>query len=183
MKYSLILLIILSNIIFNNSKDAKSNNDDLDEVNKACDAAIEGSKSAVKVGLQLTKDAEKALYQAGKITKSQRMSTVMKSVYKAKDAGQILSGVGYGVDAVFRIAKGVNIANDENLSKNEKEKEITKVTVGAASNIGGGIAGAKVGALIGAVGGPIGATIWGVIGSLVGGWLGEKTSDAVIDEF
>ena len=129
MKYSLIFLIILSNIIFNNAEASKSNN--------------------------------KGFFE---------------------ETQKILDEISNTADLGLRCVKFVNIMKNDSLSKNEKDKEIRKIVVGAVTSRQGGAFGAGIGKAIGAVGGPIGSFLGGVIGSFLGSHLGEKVSDSILDK-
>ncbi|PTQ87079.1 hypothetical protein C8N29_1241, partial [Agitococcus lubricus] len=81
----------------------------------------------------------------------------------------------------------VNIANDANLTEEQKQRKQSENAGATAGAIGGGLGGATAGAALGAklglmTGNPIIAAVGGIVGGLVGGWLGTDTGRLVGDK-
>lgn len=90
-------------------------------------------------------------------------------------------GKGGALAAVFSLFDGINVENNQNLTRAEKNKQHAKNFTVAGGGVGGAMAGASVGAAIGSVVPVVGTAIGGVLGGLLGGVAGSGIADYAVN--
>lgn len=146
---------------------------------------LTGASSAASAGVETVKNYGASLSKkAGELISPSSVNAGSKAVTvagKALGAPLTIALTGY---------EAYGVASNEELDKDQKSKEYTKIAAKTAGAVSGAKAGSVLGASIGALFGGVGAAPGALVGAVVGGatgylggeFLGEKVGDAVFDK-